>query len=339
MSLRAVSRMLIALSLLVAATLSFSARDAQAHEVRPALPEIEEVAGGRYDVTWTVPIFQGQLPYLRPRFAENISVASAPVVRDIPGARIETTTYAATSGALVGTEIVIDGLSALQIDVLVQVTLENGTYYSTILRPKEPSWIVPASQTNWDVFVSYAYLGGEHILQGVDHLLFVFALMLLIHNRFMLLKAVTAFTVGHSITLALATLGFVNVPPGPTETVIALSIVFLASEIIHNRRGVKTIATQSPWLIAGGFGLIHGLGFASALTDIGLPQQAVPLALFAFNVGVEIGQVMFIAVVLCVMFPLQRLGLAHFNGAWLAGAYAIGIVASYWTVERITGAI
>lgn len=335
----AVASLLLAVSVFVTALLSSGAGAVQAHEVRPALLEIKEVQEGRYEVTWKVPIFQGQLPYLRPQFEENISVASEPAVRNVPGARIETATFVATSGALLGTEVFIDGLSALQIDVLVQVTLENGVHYSTILRPKEPRWTVPESQTNWDVFVSYAYFGGEHILEGIDHLLFVLALMLLIRNRIMLLKAVTAFTVGHSITLALATLGLVKVPLGPTEAVIALSIVFLASEIIRNRNGIKTIAAQSPWLIAGGFGLIHGLGFASALTDIGLPQQAVPLALFAFNVGVEIGQIMFIAVVLCAMFSLRRIGLPQVNGAWLAGAYAIGIVASYWTVERLVGAI
>lgn len=316
-----------------------SAQTTQAHEVRPALLEIKENQPGRYDITWKTPTHQGVLPFLRPRFAENITLASEPSVRDVPGARVEKASYIATSGSLVGTEIFIDGLSALQTDVLVQATLADGIFYSTILRPKEPRWTVPETQSNWDVFASYAFLGAEHILEGIDHLLFVFALMLLIRDRWMLLKAVTAFTLGHSITLALATLGHMTVPAAPTEAVIALSIVFLATEIIRNRRGVETFATQSPWLIAAGFGLVHGLGFAGALTDIGLPQQAVPLALFAFNVGVEIGQILFIAVVLSAIFAVRRIGLTERSGAWLFGAYVIGIVASYWTVERIAGAI
>lgn len=338
MSLRATSYVLIA-ALAFVFTFVLWTPTAQAHEVRPALLEIEEVAPGRYDVTWKVPIFQGQLPYLRPRFADNITVASEPTIRDVPAARVEKATYVATEGALVGTEIFIDGLSALQIDVLVQVSLADDIFYSTIVRPKDPRWRVPETQTNFDVFQSYAFLGAEHILEGIDHLLFVFALMLLIRNKWMLLKAVTAFTVGHSITLALATLGLMNVPSAPTETVIALSIVFLASEIIHSRRGVETFATRSPWLIAAGFGLIHGLGFAGALSDIGLPQQAVPLALLAFNVGVEIGQIMFIAVVLSAMVILRGLRVTQKSGAWIVGAYAIGIVASFWTIQRLASVI
>lgn len=198
---------------------------------------------------------------------------------------------------------------------------------------------MPQSQSNFELFTSYAYLGGEHIFGGYDHLLFVFALLLLLRNRWMLFKAVTAFTVGHSITLALATLGFVSVPSAPTETVIALNIVFLASEIIHSRQGVETIATRAPWLIAAGFGLVHGLGFAGALTDIGLPQNAVPLALFAFNVGVEIGQILFILAVLSIMVVWRQLGLKLPQQGWLLGPYAIGIIASYWTVERVANLI
>lgn len=311
----------------------------QAHEVRPALLEIEEIEAGRYDVTWKIPLIQGRIPYLYPRFAENITVASEPSVRDLPGARVEKTTYSATSGSLIGTEIFFDGLSALQVDVLVQATFADGIYYSTIVSPKDPRWSVPETQSNFDVFVSYAWLGSKHILEGIDHLLFVFALLLLIRDRWMLLKAVTAFTLGHSVTLALATLGILTVPAAPTETIIALSIVFLASEIIHSRNGVETIATRAPWLIAAGFGLVHGLGFAGALTDIGLPQNAIPLALFAFNVGVEIGQILFIAVVLSAMFLVRRVGFTVEGRAWLIGPYAIGIVASYWTVERIANAI
>lgn len=326
-------------ALCFAVTIAYDVRTGHAHEVRPALLEIKETEPGLYDVTWKIPIFQGRLPYLHPRFAENISVASQPTVRDIPGARVEKTTYAATSGSLLGTEIFIDGLSALQTDVLVQVTLTNDVYYSTVIRPKDPRWTVPETQSNLDVFVSYAYLGGEHILEGLDHLLFVFALMLLIRDRWMLLKAVTAFTLGHSVTLALATLGVLNIPSPPTETVIALSIVFLASEIIHHRNGIETLATRSPWLIAAGFGLIHGLGFAGALTDIGLPQHALPLALFAFNVGVEIGQVLFIIVVLTAIMSLRKIGISEQSKATLFGAYAIGIVAAYWTVDRIASVI
>jgi hypothetical protein len=317
------------------AALFFLTFQAAAHEVRPALLEIKETTEGRYDVTWKIPVFEGKIPSLFPRFADNITVAGQPAVKELPGARLETSKYIATSGSLVGTEIFIEGLSALQIDVLIQVTLADGVYYSTILRPKEPFWQVPETQSGSAVFKSYALLGGEHIFGGYDHLLFVFALVLLIRNRWMLLKAVTAFTLGHSVTLALATLGFVTVPSAPTEAVIALSIMFVASEIIRTRQGVQSLAGQSPWVIAAGFGLIHGLGFAGALTEIGLPQNAIPIALLAFNVGVEIGQIIFIAGVLAAMFVMQRVGIRLPQSGWRAAPYAIGIVAAFWTVERV----
>lgn len=325
--------------LAVLATLFALTFQGAAHEVRPALLEIKETAEGRYDVLWKIPVLEGKIPSVFPRFADNISVAGQPVVKELPAARLETSKYVATSGSLVGSEIYIEGLTALQIDVLIQVTLADGQYYSTIVRPQEPVWQVPETQSGLEVFKSYALLGGEHIFGGYDHLLFVFALVLLIANRWMLLKAVTAFTVGHSITLALASLGFVTVPSAPTEAVIALSIMFVASEILHARKGVQSFAVQAPWVIAAGFGLIHGLGFAGALTEIGLPQNAIPTALLAFNVGVEIGQIIFIAVVLALMFVIKKIGVRIPASGWWVAPYAIGIVAAYWTIERVVGMV
>ncbi len=312
---------------------------AYAHEIRPGLLDIQETQVGMYEVTWKVPVLDGATPVLIPRFPDNIILASQPSVESIPGARIEKASYQATDGTLVGGEIQIDGLSALQIDVLIQLSLADGSTHSAVVRPKAPFWRVPADDSVWTVFKSYTRLGGEHIFGGYDHLLFVLALVLLIPNRWSLFKAVTAFTLGHSITLALAALGVVHVPSGPTETVIAMSIVFLAAETVRSRNGPKSIAAQSPWIIAAGFGLIHGLGFAGALTEIGLPQNAIPMALIAFNVGVEIGQVVFIVAVLCMLAALRRTGIQWPKGSWGLVPYLIGTTAVFWTIERVSSLV
>jgi hypothetical protein len=178
-------------------------------------------------------------------------------------------------------------------------------------------------------------MGTMHILEGVDHLLFVLALQLIVNGFGPLLRAVTAFTVAHSITLAMATLGMIHVPSAPTEAIIALSILFLAAEIIHKHNGQIGLTERWPWVIAFLFGLFHGLGFAGALSEIGVPQAEVPLALLMFNVGVETGQVMFIGVVLSMLALLRRLPLTVPAGAWRVAPYAIGSLAAFWTIQRV----
>jgi len=178
-------------------------------------------------------------------------------------------------------------------------------------------------------------MGTIHILEGVDHLLFVLALLLIVSGLGPLFKAVTAFTVAHSITLALATLGVIHVPPAPTEAIIALSILFLAAEIVHKHDGRMGLTERWPWLIAFLFGLFHGLGFAGALSEIGVPQAEVPLALLMFNVGVEVGQLLFIVVVVSVMALFRRLALTAPVGAWRVAPYAIGSLAAFWTIQRV----
>ena len=172
-------------------------------------------------------------------------------------------------------------------------------------------------------------------LHGLDHLLFVLALVWIVPNLWMLFKTITAFTLAHSISLALATLGIVNMPPAPTEAVIALSILFLAVEIVHSREGRVTLTEQYPWLVALAFGLFHGLGFAGALAEVGLPQQEIPLALLMFNVGVETGQILFVAVVLMFMAGHTRLPVKWPDNSWKLMPYTIGGIAAFWTVQRI----
>ena len=223
----------------------------------------------------------------------------------------------------------------MQTDVLLLVQLRDGSQHSAILRPVAPSFTIPLEASSLKIGADYWRMGTIHILEGADHLLFVLALLLIVNGLGPLLKAVTAFTVAHSITLALATLDVVHMPSAPTEAIIALSIVFLAAEIIHQRNGVIGLTERYPWLIAFLFGLFHGLGFAGALSEIGVPQQAIPLALLTFNVGVETGQLMFVGVVLVVIAALKRLPLTLPEGSWRLTPYSIGGVAAYWTIDRV----
>lgn len=313
------------------------ATGARAHEIRPALLNIVEQEAGWFEVTWKVPVLGEQVLSLRPILPPSLVPVGPPAKHTLPGAQIEFSTFKIEEGSLVGETILIEGLSAQQIDVLLQIALADGTTHSAILRPKSPSFVVPAEESSWEVASSYWIMGTTHILTGIDHLLFVLALMLIVPGYWMLFKTITAFTVAHSLSLGLAALGFVHVPPGPTEAVIALSILFLALEVVRSRQGKFGLTERAPWIVAFLFGLFHGLGFAGALTQIGLPEHAIPLALFMFNVGVETGQILFVSGVLVVTAALRRLPFAWPAESWRLAPYAIGSAAAFWTIERVTG--
>lgn len=316
-----------------------SGMQASADEIRPALLDIKEQNTGLFAVTWKVPTRGDRVLAITPQLPKSLELLGSPSVQGIPGARIEHATYKNNAKSLTGQNIVIEGLSAVQTDVLLLIQLQDGTQHSAILRPGSPSFTIPLEASTLEIAGDYWRLGTIHILEGVDHLLFVLALMLIIDGFGPLLKAVTAFTVAHSITLALATLGFIHVPSAPTEAIIALSILFLATEIIHKHNGQIGLTERYPWLIAFTFGLFHGLGFAGALSEIGVPQHEVPLALFMFNVGVETGQVLFIVVVVALLEGLRRLPRQVPKGALQLVPYAIGGIAAFWTIERIASFI
>jgi hydrogenase/urease accessory protein HupE len=313
-------------------------QSATAHEARPAYMQVTEIAPQRYEILWRTPALSGmRLPVVL-RFPENTRNVAEPVIRELSDSLIERRIIEA-SGSLTGTRIDIVGLQATITDVLVRVQMLDGTYSTTLVRPSKP-WIeIATSRSSLEVAAAYLMHGIEHILFGYDHLLFVLALILIVRRGRVLLITVTAFTVAHSITLSLATLGVVHVAGPPVEATIALSILLLACEIIRSDRGQQSLTAQWPWLVAFSFGLLHGFGFASALTDIGLPQGDIPLALFAFNVGVETGQLIFIAVVLGALQCTRWVKLPVFveRHARTVATYAIGIMAAYWFVERLAG--
>jgi hydrogenase/urease accessory protein HupE len=238
-------------------------------------------------------------------------------------------------GGLAGQTLSIDGIASGVTDVIVRVERADGTSQVGRLLPQRPEFTVQAASGALEVARSYLVLGVEHILGGVDHLLFVLALLLVVRGGKRIFITITAFTVAHSITLVAATLGWVRIPGPPVEAMIALSIVFVAAEVVHGLRGKPGLTARAPWVVAFSFGLLHGFGFAGALAEVGLPQKAIPMALFTFNVGVEIGQLMFVTCILGARALLLRLAVTPPRATRAMAAYAIGTVAMFWVVERI----
>ena len=312
---------------------------AQAHEIRPALLDVTETPGGTLQVTWKVPTRGDRVLALEPIFPTHWAPLGPPSERTVPGAWIQHATYRSEAGSLIGETLAIDGLSAMQTDVLLRIQLADGTTHSAILRPSSASFRIPAVASKGEVAGSYWRMGVIHILEGVDHLLFLLALLLIVSGFGKLLQTITAFTLAHSVTLALATLGVVHVPPAPTEAVISLSILFLAAEIARKQQGEMGLTERRPWLVALAFGLFHGLGFAGALSQVGIPAHEVPLALLMFNVGVETGQVIFVVAVVAALAALRRLPLSLPQGAWRLAPYTIGALAAFWTIQRVVTSI
>ncbi len=318
-----------------------AAMPAVADEFRPAYLQLRQIDAVTYDVLWKVPALdEFTMLKVRPVFPPEAQ----------PVEQIRSSYAAGTAvqrwrvqvdGGLTGQAIEFTDLAASRIDVLVRVERADGTTQLGRVLPHEPRFVVTASPGPFEVAQTYAVLGIEHILLGIDHLLFVLALLILVRGTGRLIATITAFTLAHSLTLFAATLGWVNVPGPPVEAIIALSIVFVAGEIVHARQGRPGLTQRYPWIVAFTFGLLHGLGFAGALAEVGLPPLSIPLALLFFNVGVEIGQLIFIAAVLAVIAIARRaarhLELAPPAWLWRVPPYAIGGLASFWVVERIAG--
>ena len=286
-----VSRGLLACRCLCLCLFLFSGFPVFAHEVRPAYLELHQTGAETYDVLWKVP---GQGEDLRlglyVQLPESCSNLTQPRGAFAANAYTERWSVQCAGGLSGGGTIRIAGLSATLTDVLVRIGRVEGSPQITRLTPATPSFVVEAAPSRMEIIRTYLILGTEHILTGVDHLLFVLGLLLLVRGFGKLVKTVSAFTVAHSLTLVAATLGWVHVPSPPVEATIALSIVFVAGEIIRARQGDASLTQRYPWVVAFTFGLLHGLGFASALAEVGLPQLSIPIALLFFNIGVEIGQ-------------------------------------------------
>ena len=325
------------LVLLAFATSMLASAPSYADDFRPAYLQLTQTSNTTYDVLWKVPALNEQATLkVAPRLPAGTVTLGSRRSSYADGVAVQRWRIQ-VAGGLEGKAVVFSGLAEARIDVLAQLARDDGTVQLERILPIEPRFLIRASPGAFEVIQTYTTLGTEHILAGFDHLCFVLALVLIVGFNRRLIGTVTAFTLAHSITLALATLGVIHIAGPPVEATIALSIVFLANEIIQQQRGRAGLATSKPWLIAFAFGLLHGLGFAGALAEIGLPANSIPLALLFFNIGVELGQLLFIAAVLAGMTLVSRLAQDRFARprAAIACAYLIGGVASYWTIERI----
>ena len=320
--------------LLLVFTLLAAPWPAMAHEVRPALLQLTEVEADRFALLWRVPARGERVLALEPRMPANCQALGVPEL-DWDGARAEQRRELLCEGGLADEEIAIEGLQRLRTDVLIRADYLNGGTETLRATPSSPTVTLAGRRDLLQVSRAYLLLGIEHILLGIDHLLFVGALLLLVSGWRRLVGTVTAFTLAHSLTLAGATLGLITAPAALIEALIALSIVFVAAEVIYLHQGKSTLTLNRPWLIAFAFGLLHGFGFAGALSAVGLPPEAVPAALLFFNLGVEAGQLLFITALLLIVRALALLRGELPNWLRPGMAYGIGTLAAFWTTERI----
>ncbi|MEO6027272.1 MAG: HupE/UreJ family protein [Candidatus Binatia bacterium] len=330
--MRADARRPLALALVLVA---LGARSVGAHALSPALLMLQEDAAGGVAVTWKIPTLRLIGAELRPILPAECPVTQREEISE--GDDSVTTRWHIDCGSqgLVGRKVGVDGLAAAKTDALVRLELADGRAVDTVLRAREPELVIPAHEAGLGLASRYVTLGVEHILTGYDHLLFVFGLLLLASGARALVATISAFTLGHSVTLTLAVFDIARVPSGPVEALIAFSIFVLAVELARgDHTSAPTLMRRRPWLMALAFGFLHGLGFAGTLRAAGLPPHAIPLALFGFNVGIELGQLAFVVAVLALT-ALARPALRRLP-TWTCAlpVYAMGSLAACWTIQR-----
>ena len=332
MSIRLTNRVLRRGAFAVAC-LVIAVAPASAHTSLPGYLDLKETSPGNFDFVWRVPTAEGPPPAIYPIFPANCTVSNQLTTEQAPASVIERGSVQCGAQSVFAAPLEIAGLNITILDVLLRVTFTDGTTVSHMVRPLEPSWTVSKESSRVDRW-GYVGLGIGHILYGIDHLLFVLGLLLIVRGYGLLLKTITAFTIAHTITLGLAVLGVVRISPTPVEAVIALSIVFLALELAQHARGHEGLTYRTPWIVAFAFGLLHGFGFAGTLSRLGIPSREIPLALLFFNVGVEAGQLAFVAAFLGFVYSLRTLEIRW--PAWTRPipAYTIGSIASFWLVQR-----
>lgn len=308
-----------------------AASAASAHELRSGYLEVVQVEESLYDVVWKVPVIAGVVVAVDPVFPVDCTVEPVAAQRNATG-DVLAVMRASCGQPLSGRALSFSGLAETDADVLIRIESLDGRVLSHRATPDEPAvdW---GRGAKGSLFPTYFMLGVEHILIGIDHLLFLACLVLLIREPRKLIAAITFFTIAHSLTLAATTFGWIGISIAPVEATIALSIVFLASEILQARSGRETMTQKYPWAVTFIFGLLHGLGFASVLSEIGLPGEAIPLALLAFNLGVEAGQLLFVGATLLAVAAMRRLSV--FQPARLIATYCIGSIATFWVIERM----
>jgi len=307
---------------------------ASAHEIRPAYLEITEISPHHFRIFWKQPTMGEISIPLKPHIGDWL-VDSAAVTTFSENYLIKQWDLQTGQQILNGQLVFIEGLDKTMTDVLVNIHFMDGDAITRLLKPDGKSFEIQQSQHSSIPIAAYLQLGMTHILFGVDHLLFVLGLLLLVKGTKRLIKTITAFTIAHSITLALATLHLVQVQQAAAEATIALSMVFLALELIRHYQGRDGLTYRYPWVVAFVFGLLHGFGFAGALAEVGLPSASIPIALFLFNAGVELGQLIFVTAALAVIWASRKWGPKFPGWTRFIAPYFIGSLASFWLIERI----
>jgi hydrogenase/urease accessory protein HupE len=303
------------------------------HEVRPGYLELRETDPSNYTFLWKRPTGGDAEILIAPVVPEGCRLSTPDRQQLTPGAVLVRGTLTC-DGGLAGRTLRVEGLETTVTDVLVRIQHADGRLESHLLRPAAPSVTLGAATSRLQRAFSYLQIGVQHILLGVDHLLFVLGLLLIVGDRWMLMKTITSFTVAHSVTLAIATLGYASAPLAPLNAAIALSILFLGPEIVRVWRGETSFTIRHPWVVAFAFGLLHGFGFASGLTAMGLPKVEIPIALLLFNVGVEIGQIFFVVLILLLERSFRTLEIRWPRWVQALPGYAVGSLGAYWTIQR-----
>lgn len=307
---------------------------APAHEMRPGLLELHELSPGNYSFLWKKPAGGEVEIQIAPVFPKGWRLRTPDRQALTPGSVVVRGVLEAPGG-LEGQTLAVAGLEATVTDVLVRIHHADGRLETHMLSPSKPSVTLGESAGGRQHALGYLQLGIQHIGLGVDHLLFVLGLLLIVSDRWKLLKTISAFTVAHSLTLAAATLGWASIPSPPLNALIALSIFFLGPEIVHAWRGETSFTIRHPWVVAFGFGLLHGFGFASGLTSLGLAPGEIVSALLWFNVGVELGQLAFVLACLALVRSFAALQVRWPRPALYLPGYAVASLGAYWTIQRI----
>lgn len=313
--------------------LAATSAPARADELRPGYIEFTQRSAGQWLLVWKSPMNADFTPATQPRLPEGCFI-DGPQSRVISGGAAVTRSAVLCRAAVPGHSIGLVNFDAAQSDVLVRVAPLGRPVQALRLTPEEPTALIMEKSDRGQVVLTYFGTGTDHIIFGYDHLLFVVSLVLLLSGFSTIVKAVTAFTVAHSLTLIGTTLGLVGLPQRPVESVIALSIVFLAVEILKRKPDDQRLSERIPWVVAFGFGLLHGFGFAGALKEIGLPESDMPVALLSFNLGVEAGQLVIVGLTSGLLMLIRRHVPGHQGAAVKLATYAIGITASFWFIER-----
>jgi hydrogenase/urease accessory protein HupE len=326
-------RLLLALLVMLLSVSGF-ARSASCHESQPGTLELRQVAQDRYEVIWRVPIYYGGPHPARLELPGSWKTVVEPTERMLADSQVFRSVVTVGDKGVEGSIIRFPGLEGTITDVFVRMNRLDGTTLTAVVRPTKPYAQLRGERTWYITAGEYIGLGFHHIMQGIDHLLFVLGLLLIVKSRMMLLKTITAFTAAHSITLAIATLGYARASLPPLNAAIALSILFLGPEIVRTWRGETSLTIRYPWIVAFLFGLLHGFGFASGLSTTGMPKAELPLALLFFNVGVELGQLVFVFTALALVRSFKVLEVRWPRWAEALPGYTVGSLGAYWTIQR-----